>query len=328
MSYNSESRLLGDVGGTNARFAWQKSAGDPIEHPLTLPCKDYVSIEDAVRAYLIKIDRPIPTHCAIGIANPVSGDVVKMTNHHWSFSISELKTSLSLTSLLVINDFTALAWALPRLSATDIRKIGIGRTEPGMPIGLAGPGTGLGVSGLLPNGHGSWIPISGEGGHATIAAETEREVNVLSLLKRRYGHMSAERVLSGPGLAATYSVLRELGCEQASSIEADAAKIVEMALNGQDMVAVEALEMFCALLGSFAGNLALTIGAKGGVYIGGGIVPRLGTWFDNSSFRQRFTQKGRFAPYLSDIATFVIDSPTSPALVGAGCALDSIMLGA
>lgn len=323
INFDLDSRLLGDVGGTNARFAWQKSAGSAIENSLTLPCKDFDSLHDAIRAYLQEIGRPIPAYCAIGIANPVVGDLVKMTNHHWSFSLSELKKVLGLSELLVINDFTALAWALPTLSPEHIRQVGKGRTESGFPIGLTGPGTGLGVSGLIPNGPGSWIPIAGEGGHATISAVTRREFDVLAALSQRHGHVSAERILSGAGLAAIYSILLELNCKPLPSVESNAAAVVEMAIDSRDPVAVEALEMFCALLGGFAGNLALTIGAKGGVYIGGGIVPRLGTWFDNSPFRQRFLQKGRFESYLSEIPTFVIDAPISPALAGASSALNS-----
>lgn len=317
-------RLLGDIGGTNARFGWQRAPGRPIEHCLSLSCAEHASLEAAMRAYLQQIGAPVPAHCAIGIANPITGDEVRMTNHHWSFSIAALRASLGLQRFVVVNDFTALALALPTLPSAHLRQVGPGQALAQAPIALIGPGTGLGVSGLLPSGRsGGWLPISGEGGHVSVAADNETEFAVLSVLRQRHGHASAERVISGPGLVALYDALRQLQPEPGAALgAADAAGVVGAALAGSDRHASEALNLFCGFLGSVAGNLALTLGARGGVYLGGGIVPRLGAWFAASAFRQRFESKGRFQAYLADIPTWVIDAPLSPALQGAANALD------
>lgn len=314
-------RLLADIGGTNARFAWQAAAGAPIEDQITLPCADHVSIEAAIRAYFERIDRPRPQSCAIAIANPVHGDRVQMTNHHWSFSISALRQALGFERLELLNDFTALALALPGLGADQLHQVGGGQALPGAAIGLLGPGTGLGVSGLVPDGRGGWVPLQGEGGHVSLAPVTPREQLVVEFLTQRYGHASAERAVSGMGLVDIHTAL----CLADGVLPPEgwsAAQVSAAALSGQQARCAEALSMLCAWLGSVAGNLALTLGAKGGVYIGGGIVPRLGEWFDHSPFRARFEAKGRFQSYLAEIPVWVIHASQSPALAGAAKALD------
>ncbi len=172
--HDTAARVLADIGGTNARFAWQAGPGHPVQAVLNLPCAEHGSLSDAVHSYLHRTQRAIPAAIAIAIANPVVGDRVAMTNHHWSFSIRELKAQLGLQRLLVVNDFTALALALPRLGPADRWQLGGGAAAPEAAIGLIGPGTGLGVSGLLPDGRGGWLPIQGEGGHSTLAATTPR----------------------------------------------------------------------------------------------------------------------------------------------------------
>ncbi len=314
-------RLLADVGGTNARFAWQAAAGAPIEAQITLPCAEHESLEAAIRSYLDRIDLPRPCRCAIAIANPVHGDRIQMTNHHWSFSISALQRSLGLERLRVLNDFTALALALPGLAPEQLVQVGGGQAIAGTAIGLLGPGTGLGVSGLLPDGRGGWLPLQGEGGHVSLAPTTLREQAVVEFLTQRHGHASAERAISGMGLVDIHRALC-LADGEPPPEGWSAAEVSSAALSGQDPRSEEALEMMCALLGSVAGNLALTLGAKGGVYIGGGIVPRLGDWFARSPFRRRFEAKGRFQPYLAEIPVWVINASQSPALAGAAVALD------
>jgi glucokinase len=252
----------------------------------------------------------------------VVGDQVTMTNHHWTFSIAALKAQFGFERLLLVNDFTALALALPALRADELRQVGGRAVRPDAAIGLIGPGTGLGVSGLLPDGRGHWLPLQGEGGHITLAPTTPREHAVLERLAARYGHVSAERAVCGRGLVDLHQAV--LAIEgQAGAPEKTAAEITQAALHGSDAACVEALEHFCAFLGNAAGNLALTLGAQGGVYIGGGIVPRLGAWFDRSPFRARFEAKGRFTSLLAGIPVFVIDAQRSPALLGASIALDS-----
>ena len=317
----AHARLVADVGGTNARFAWQAGPGQPLAHVRVLPCADHDTLQSAMHTYLADLGLGVPTQAAIAIANPVTGDRVSMTNHHWSFSQAEVGQQFQLRTLRVLNDFTALALALPALPAHELRQVGGGSPRLGSPKALIGAGTGLGVSGLVPDGRGGWVPLEGEGGHVTLPAATDRERLVMDGLVQRYGHASAERAVCGQGLYDIYTLLRlaDDANQPAISTPAD---VTQAALSATDAHAVEALNMFCALLGSVAGNLALTLGSHGGVYIGGGIVPRLGMWFDASPFRERFEAKGRFAPYLKAIPVWVITSVQSPALLGAARALE------
>lgn len=314
-------RLLADVGGTNARFAWQAGPGAPITDVRVIPAAEHARLQDAIRTYLDGLGRGTPQAVAIAIANPITGDQIRMTNHHWSFSQSEVKDEFGFRTLRLLNDFTALALALPDLPADDLVQVGGGPPQTGHAIGLVGAGTGLGVSGLLPDGRGGWVALEGEGGHVTLPASTPRERLVMDGLVRRYGHASAERVTSGQGLLDTFGLLCEADGVTMGSV-VNAADVTSAALETGHAQALEALNMFCALLGSVAGNLALTLGARGGVYVGGGIVPRLGEWFHTSSFRERFETKGRFQGYLQTIPVWVITSRQSPALMGAARALD------
>ncbi|HSB99479.1 MAG TPA: glucokinase [Burkholderiaceae bacterium] len=312
-------RLLGDIGGTNARWAWVAQAGDAPCDISVRPCLEHASPADSAREYLARHGHPAPNWIAIGVATPVTGDHVRLTNHPWSFSIAELQRALGAQRCLVINDFTALALSLPLLGAGELRAIGDNAARApreGATLALLGPGTGLGVSGLLPVG-GGW-PISGEGGHATLAAADDEEAALVACLRRRFGHVSAERVLSGQGLVNLYEAVCALDKHPARAL--DAREVTRAALDATDEHCVRAVRLFTGLLGGVAGNLALTLGARGGLYIGGGIVPRLGAGFDDALFRARFEQKGRFANYLEEIPAWVITAST-PALLGADRAL-------
>lgn len=321
MNTDTAHRLLGDIGGTNARFAWQDHPQAPPSDIATYPCAQYESLLQAMRRYLADSGHAVPSLCAIGIANPVTGDQVQMTNHHWSFSISELQRDLGVQRLVVVNDFTALALSLPSLTAADLRPIGGGSAVVGAAMAVLGPGTGLGVSGLLPAGPGRFLPIDGEGGHVTLAASDDREAAVLQRLRQRFGHASAERAVSGPGLVHLHDAVCELADQAPQGL--DPAEVIARARAATDPHCATALELFCGFLGSVAGNLALTLGARGGVYLGGGIAPRIVAELESSSFRQRFEGKGRFRDYLSRIPTCVISSDVSPAFIGASRALDA-----
>lgn len=312
-----ELRLLADIGGTNARFALQSCAEgfDDIE---VLSCAAYPTLGEAMRAYLANARaRGLAVdglrHAALAIANPVEGDMVKMTNHHWSFSIEALRQEQGLTTLLVVNDFAALAMALPHLAPEGKRRIGGGVELTGRPIGLIGPGTGLGVSGVIPAGE-RWIALAGEGGHVSFAPGNRDEVAILEALWGEYGHVSAERLLSGMGL--------ELIHWARTGKRLEAAAITAAALDGSSGECRSTVETFCAILGSVAGNVALTLGATGGMYIGGGIVPRLGDLFEKSHFRARFEDKGRLGDYLSRIPTYLI-TEQYPALRGVSAMLSA-----
>ena len=316
-------RLLGDVGGTNARLGWQATQSSGVQHVQVLPCADYPSLEVAIQTYLQQQNLPAPRACALGIANPITGDTIRMTNHHWTFSISEMARNLGLLKLNVINDFTALALAIPSISPAQLVQVGGQHALDFAPKAIIGAGTGLGVSGLFPvkAGRDQWVAIAGEGGHASLAAHNETEYRVIELIRQRYGHVSAERVLSGQGLVDLYLALREL--QQHDPIDvASAADITYWALKNKDPLALQSLDMFAGFLGSVAGDLALTLGALGGVYLGGGVVPRWLGWFETSVFRERFEAKGRFRDYLKDIPVYVINAAESPALLGASRSLN------
>lgn len=314
-------RLLSDVGGTNARFAWQSHEGAPLSALASHSCKDHASLQDAIAHHLRIQNLGAPRACAIGIANPIVGDQVRMTNHHWSFSIAALQRALGVERLVVINDFTALALALPLLAADDLRAVGGGRPVADAPMALLGAGTGLGVSGLLPAGTGHHVAIQGEGGHVTLSAADDAEAEVIALLRKRFGHASAERALSGPGLVNLYETVRALQGEEALALQPG--DVVERSRATGDAACQRALQLFCAFLGGAAGNLALTLGARGGVFLGGGIAPRIVPELNLSSFRERFEGKGRFRDYLAAIPTYVIATSVSPALIGASRALDT-----
>lgn len=316
-------RLLADVGGTNVRFAIQAAPGAPLQGLSRHACADFPSLEDAIRHYLAAQGGPAPRQAAIGVACPVLGDEVRLTNNPWVFSTAALQAALGLERLLILNDFTALALALPALGAADRRQVGGGQAVAGAPVALIGPGTGLGVSGLLPvlGGGTALAALSGEGGQVSLAAQTREEFEVLQLLQRRFGHLTAERALSGPGLENLYLALAELRGQPARL--QGAAQVSQAGLQGGDALAVDALALFCCLLGDVASNLALTLGARGGVYVGGGIVSRLGDWFDRSGFRARFETQGRFRDYLAAMPTYVIEASDLAALQGAAQALQT-----
>lgn len=301
-------RLLADIGGTYARFALETGPGE-FTQMASLRCADHADFHAAVHAYLQSLSWPDGAvqqiaHAAIAIANPVEGDRVRMTNYHWQFSIDEMRQRLGFDTLVVVNDFTALAMALPRLAEVDVRQVGGGQARRPSVIGLLGAGTGLGVSGLIPAGEG-WIALGTEGGHVNFGPRDEREMDILKFAWKTLDHVSYERLISGPGLELIYRALAERnGVADAPPLLAPA--ITQRALEDGDALCLETLEVFCGLLGTAAANLAVTLGSLGGIYIGGGIVPRLGEYFDRSPFRERFEDKGRFRDYVSAIPTFVI----------------------
>lgn len=305
--------LVADIGGTNARFALVDRAGGVPLHELNLHCADFPGPVEAVRHYLSVVGNPRVRVAAFDVATPVTGDVVSLTNGPWAFSVGAVRDALRLQQLHVINDFTALALAVPQLGEQELRQIGEGIAQPETAIGVLGAGTGLGVSGLIWSGE-RWLPLEGEGGHVSFSPLDEREDALLRVLRRHVGpHVSAERLLSGMGLTSIYQGLSELDGD--ASVCLDPEQITRQALLDGDIRARETVDIFCAALGTIAGNLALTLGARSGVYIGGGIVPKLGSHFDRSRFRQRFEAKGRYRQYLAAIPTWVIVAET-PALRG------------
>jgi len=309
--------LIGDIGATNARFALVLPGG------MATPARvcaldDYPSLADALDAYLIEQSPAVrPTEAVLAIASPVTGDEITLTNHAWTFSVEELRRHLTLKRLRVINDFAANAAAIPFLGDDDRIQIGDGTPAAGAPVGIIGPGTGLGVGALAPARSGA-VTIAAEGGHVTMSPATAQESAILDLMRRRYDHVSAERLLSGPGLVNLYNTLCELAGTPAAPFTPD--QITSPRAWNTDPRTREATTIFCAMLGTVAGNLALTLGARGGIYIAGGIVPKLGPIFAQSEFRARFESKGRLRGYLAAIPTYVIVRPY-PGLLGAAALL-------
>lgn len=310
--------LLADIGGTHVRFALTGADGMPRDVAVLI-CGEHPDLLSATRTYLNEIpaDKQ-PTRGAFAIACPVKGDRVRMTNLGWAFSIDQLRRQLGFDSLNVINDFAAMAHAAPHLSSVDRRQVGGGAAQVDAPVGVVGPGTGLGVSALIAANSGG-VALETEGGHVTLAATDENEARVIHALRQRFGHVSAERVLSGPGLVNLYETLAALDGMTAEPLKPE--QVSARGLTSPDSPCGKAVEMFCAMLGTVAADLALSLGAHGGIYIAGGIVAKFGDAFECSGFRQRFEAKGRFSAYLADIPTYVITHP-HPALLGLSDILD------
>ena len=307
----SASKLLADIGATNVRFALLTPDG-LVQRTEVLRNLDYETIGEAIDAYLAPVPRQErPSEAAFGVAAPVIGDKVTMMNSPWTFSIEEVRRRYSWAALHVVNDFVANALAVPQLAGDDVVQVGEGKPADGEAIAVLGPGTGLGVAGLI-RCAGKWAAIAGEGGHATLAPMDSREAAIIDILRRQYAHVSAERVLSGPGLVNLYDALCELAGKPAAPLTPE--RITDL-YPGCDPQARETVMMFCGMLGTFAGSVALTFGARGGVYVMGGIVPKILGTFVQSGFRERFEFRGRYRAYLSEIPTFVVTRP-NPAFLG------------
>lgn len=302
-------RLIGDVGGTNARFALIEPEGPP-ENERHLMVRDFPDLGSAIESYLggRAIDQAV-----IAVATPVETDVIKFTNSPWTFSIAELQGRLGLRRLAVINDFVAQALAMPQLAAAELEQIGTGAATAGRAVGVLGPGTGLGVSALIPGTTG-WSALPTEGGHVSFAPGNPREDAVLATLRNRLGHVSNERLLSGQGLL---NLAQALATIDGRACTADSpAAVTEAARADSCPSCREAVHLFSGLLGAAAGDLALTIGARGGVYVAGGVCGRLGPLFDRAVFRHRFADKGRMRQFLEPIPTWLV-LRTDTGLLGA-----------
>ncbi|MFN3861965.1 MAG: glucokinase [Roseateles sp.] len=319
--------LVADIGGTNARFGTVAGPGAEVEDVRVLPVAGHAGPAAAVRAYLDMQggSRPAPRSAAFALATPVTQDRIELTNGAWSFSRAQTQAELGLQTFLCMNDFEAQALSLPRLKPQQLRAWGVppppvGQAATGTVMAVIGPGTGLGVGGVV-RAPGLWLTLPGEGGHATLAPADDFESAVLAQARREFAHVSAERFLSGIGLPVLCrSVAAVLGQgEDVAALPTE--QIVARGLAGDSPACVRTLDLFCALLGGFAGNVALTLGPRGGVFIGGGIVPRLGERFFQSQFRERFEAKGRLRPFLEGIPTALI-TDTLAALSGAALALE------
>jgi glucokinase len=298
--------LVADIGGTNTRCAIA-SQGGTVGNIETFRNRDFPGLDRLLASYLgTQPPDERPDKAVIAIAAPIRGDEIRMVNINWTFSVTALARTLSLQRVMPLNDFAAQAYALPVLGARDLRQVGGGQTVDGAPKVVIGPGTGLGTAGLVRIAD-RWHAITGEGGHVTMAPSNEREARIVALGRERFGHCSAERLISGAGLSFVYGALNE-------GIALTPAEVGARITAGET-AALEALDVFFQLLGTVASNLAVTFAAFGGVYIGGGITPRYIEQFEASGFRARFEDKGRYRPFLADIPTAVITAD-HPALRG------------
>jgi glucokinase len=326
-STNAKPQLVADIGGTNARFGLIEYEGARVSNVRSMRCADFATPADAVLAYLAdQRVAEIPTVAAFALAVAIDDGPLKLTNGSWIFKRDELRVSLGLEQLKFLNDFEALAFGLPDLAVGDylqlktIKRDGETIESPDAAfnrdhlIAVIGPGTGLGVGAVAPTAHG-WIALPAEGGHVTLAANDDLESELLRIARQSLPHVSAERFLSGLGMPFLYRTLAVVRGEVANP-NYEAHDITREATENKDALCLATLDVFCAMLGSFAGNAALTLGAKGGVFIGGGVVPKLGEFFLQSKFRERFVAKGRYQGYLEKIATALITS-TDVALNGA-----------
>jgi len=284
-----------------------------LSHIKKYLCSDYKTIDAVIETYLAEFPDLKFTAGCLGVACPVNGDVISMTNNHWQFSISQLQTGLGLEWLGVINDFTAVAHAVTVLSSQQKEQVGLGQANTLDNIAVFGPGTGLGVKHLTHTSD-EWLALDGEGGHVDFAPVDDVDIAIWQFLTDKFGHASAEEVMSGRGLVHIYQAIAKHKNLPAPLDEP--AAITEQALDGSCVLSVATLNQFCRILGSFAGNLALNLGTRGGVYIGGGIAPRFTNFIKQSDFRKRFEAKGRFRDYVAGIPTFIITEPDH-GLIGA-----------
>jgi glucokinase len=311
--------LVADIGGTNARFGLIEGPGAAPTRVHTLSTRDHAGMGEAAAAYLAEHAADVtPGAACLAIAGPVVNGACRLTNAHWEPDTAEnVRAKLGLAHVDVINDFEALAYALPNLEPADLHPIG-GDTLPGgdgtAPLAVLGPGTGLGVAALIPTPSG-WLPNPGEGGQVDIPAGTDLEVEVMRLLRAEQGATNAEYLLSGDGLVRMHRFLGMI-----HDVRTEPGVTAADICARRDPLSAETLEMFCALLGAFAGNAALTLGARGGVFLGGGILPRIAEVLEKSDFRRRFEAKPRVEDYIRAIPTAIITHP-GPALVGAAARL-------
>ena len=294
--------LLADIGGTNARFA---VLDDGVVGGMThLLVRDHASFHGALDKYLDGLTEPERIGAAmIAVAGPVQNGRCVLTNSSWVIDERDLCAAYGLSTARLINDFEAVAWSLPHLAADKLLQIGGRQPATGMPLVAVGPGTGLGVGVNIPHAAGH-VVLASEGGHATMAANSPREDAVIDHLRRRFGHVSAERVLSGSGLENLYRAITAL--DGLLLPDRTAAEITRDGINGTCATCQAAIGMFCAMLGNVAGNLALTTSAKGGIYIAGGILRQMPDYLVASEFRARFEDKGRLRSYLEPIPAYLI----------------------
>lgn len=295
--------LVGDIGGTNARFALVRSGDVTPEAVEVLACSQYDNLDTAIADYLQRSGVGEVLDVCLAVASPVSGTRVRMTNNHWRFDSEEVRRQFGWSKLKVINDFTAMALGIPHVTSGKLIHVCGGPGDARRPRLVIGPGTGLGVSGLVPLQNG-WVPLMTEGGHVDFAPTDDTEMDILRILKARFGRVSVERILCGQGLLNLYQAHAEIQ-EVAAPLDAPE-KITAAALEQSDTLARQTLRHFCEILGRVAGNGVLTLGGTGGVYLCGGILPCFVEFFLESPFQKGFEDKGRMRPLLEATPVYIV----------------------
>lgn len=297
--------LVGDIGGTNARFALVGEDGG-LTQPRALPRKDFASVADAIADYLASAGVGRTRGIALAAAGPVVDGAVRFTNRGWSSSETALR-ELGFREAFIINDFAALAEAVTVLDPADSLRIGPPvQGEADATAVVIGPGTGLGVGALVRRG-GQSVVAAGEGGHVGFSPCDEVEHEVMRRLDAHHGRVSLERILSGPGLSALHDILQVMEGRPAPGLGAP--QITDGAARSRDPACVATVERFLAILGTAAGDFAMAFGARGGVWLTGGVALALAPVVEASPFRSRFEDKGRMGPYVSAIPTRLITDP-------------------
>ena len=307
----SKASFVSDVGGTNIRLALIED--NEICAIRKYLCADFETINDAIEQFRLDSGLSGFINGCIAIASPINGDQVSMVNHTWSFSKKALARQLQTDDLLVINDFTAVAFSLPELTGQQLVKLGQGSPDPNGNIAVFGPGTGLGVEHLTHTPAG-WQTLNGEGGHVDFAPNDDIDLHIWRYIKNQYGRVATEEVLSGRGLVNIYNALS--GVNGITPVFDDPAQVTDAAKNKSDATCVLAVQQFCRIMGAFAGNLALNLCTTGGIFIGGGVTSKLGEMFIQSDFRQYFEAKGTMSNYVKPIPTYLINEPEH-GLIGA-----------
>eukprot|EP00163_Fabomonas_tropica_P000666 TRINITY_DN10431_c0_g1_i1.p1 TRINITY_DN10431_c0_g1~~TRINITY_DN10431_c0_g1_i1.p1 ORF type:complete len:327 (-),score=17.00 TRINITY_DN10431_c0_g1_i1:890-1870(-) len=317
--------LVGDIGGTNVRFALVEHGGPSfaLQFVESLPCNHYPDIGAAIRDYLGRTGVTLVSSACFAVAAPFYGTQVRLTNNLWQFDTEELRQRFGWHTLKVVNDFTGMALGVSVVSAGELVHVCGGAGDASAVRLVMGPGTGLGVSGLVPVGEG-WAPLKTEGGHVDLPVTSALDMEILTRLQSRFGRVSVERVLCGDGLVNLYQALADISGSPAPLSTPEA--ITASAMDGLDELAARSLHQFCEILGRTAGNSALTLGATGGVYLCGGILPRILDFFLHSRFREGFEDKGRMRPIMERTPVYVVTDRFT-GLRGAAVALDSVGLG-
>ncbi len=323
--------IVADIGGTNARFALVTSKthcarGFRLGHQKNYFTADFASFDECFASYIAEL-AVAPEYACLAVAGPIVGDWVNLTNNHWAFSIATIKTQFALKQFAVINDFAAQAACLPHLDATALLAVHVPAQTSvdttAKPLGVVGPGTGFGVAGLMPAA-GGWYVVASEGGHCAFAPQTPREVALAAVLREKLVYLSWEDLLSGRGIVNIYQALLQVDGIASGDVDASSPQsITDAALQQFCLLADEALTIFCQILADACADVALIYGARGGVYLTGGILPRIQSILLRSGFSERFTSKGAASTYLADIPVSLI-LQEDPGLIGAAAWMDQL----